>query len=177
MTVALVAGAALAGSCTSGRSQPPSPGPSDVATSATPSAAGPSPATTEQTVRLWLAHWVRAFIPLGQGVVQFRQAERDGDPPRMAAFARPLEGTARQVAAAIRVSPTTPPFLAPRIRRALRLLSRTEQDVREFTRVCRRRPGLPCRAAGRRLYDLRDPLLAVFAAIFRSGGIPIPTPS
>jgi hypothetical protein len=124
-----------------------------------------------------MLHWVRAFITFGQEVVQFRQANRDGDLPRMAAFARPLDGAIRQLSAAIDLAGRPPSFLVSRVRGAVRLLGRTRRDLMALRGACHPATSSGCRDAGQELYDGTSPLLAAFAAIFRMGGIPIPSPS
>jgi len=163
--------------CDSGRTPRPTPQASPGRSSASPPPVlGPSVSTTEEA-RQWMTHWVRAFIPFGQEVVQFRQANRDGDLPRMAAFARPLDGAIRQLSAAIDRAGRPPSFLVSRVRGAVHLLGRTRQLVLALPGACHPATGSGCREAGQELYDATGPLLAAFATIFRTGGIPIPSPS
>jgi hypothetical protein len=151
---------------------PPSSGPAP-----TQGPTAPGPVTTQQAVREWILHWARAFVTLGQEVVVFRQAERSGDLGQMARRAAPIQGSAHQVSVGISLAPAPPPYLIPRVRRALQLLMRVERAVRSVLTSCRPAAGGRCRTAGAALYDLTDTLLAAFASILREGGFPIPTPS
>jgi hypothetical protein len=141
----------------------------------TPAVSSPSAGPgAEALIQRWAVRWVRAFLTLGQGVDQFRQAVREKDQQAIAQTARPIEGAAAQLTAALELAGPFPDPVASLEDGVMAALADVQHQAREVTRVC---PGDGCLETAQPMYDETERLLDGFRSIFQKAGVPLPEPS